>query len=62
MASLTLKKNVPLTLAKREDSHYDNYLRYVAAKRAENAKIFTASQQHMIPAYSPWAHYPKTGE
>lgn len=54
MASLTLKKN--------ENEHYENYLRYVAKKRAENAKIFTASQQHFIPAYSPFAHYPKTSD
>ena len=53
MASLTLKKN--------EEEHYENYLRYVDKKRAENALIFTASQQHTIPAYSPFAMYPKVG-
>jgi hypothetical protein len=42
--------------------HYENYLRYAAKIRAENARIFTASQQHSIPQYLPYASYPKTGE
>jgi len=42
------------------DEHYDNYLRYAAKIRDENSRIFTASQQHSIPQYLPYAHYPVT--
>lgn len=47
-------------MANPVSDHYANYLRYVDSIHAKNAGIFTASQQHTVPAYSPWAMYPKT--
>jgi hypothetical protein len=48
-------------MANPANEHYENYLRYADSIRAKNREIFTASQQHMIPAYSPFAMYPKVG-
>jgi hypothetical protein len=46
-------------MANPVSDHYANYLRYVDSIHAKNAGIFTASQQHTVPAYAPWAMYPK---